>query len=1033
MIDLSKYNKEQIAAITFTKGNCLVSASAGSGKTSVISARATYLVQHEHVPVSSLVILTFGEAASSEMRDRIRQTLFDEGLVEEANDVDNAYIMTFDAFFLDIVRRYSYKLKLSPDLSILDGVVIEVSKKRILKEIIDREIACKNPIMLKLIFNFCLSNYEPILNMIYDIATSIHNRVYDVDKYYENFAENFLSASACQTYIRNYFSSLSNSINEWYKMVSSINDSDFLSKNENYINRVTFVKSIDELYELFNFDYRFAGVKNLEADDRALYNQAKNKLDKIKDIVKSYGDKDFIMNNFLATKDTASYILSLAKEVDTKMFEYMKRYNSFDFIDIARFALKILDDEDVLNKIKSKISFIMVDEYQDTNDMQDLLINRLANDNLFMVGDIKQSIYGFRDANPKIFLKRYNDYGLSKGGQRIILFNNYRSREEVIASNNKLFSRIMNLEETGIDYHKEHQMLFGNDDYRLNKMLNYDYSTEVYRYPSTYARKNLETEITFIAQDISNKIKNGFQVLNRGKLKKASNGDFAIIVDRASKFDEFIPIFRRYKLPLKIVSDISVIENNVFKIFKNVLYLLLYFKDQNKYGSYKHSLMSLLRSYLFSYSDEELYDIILNDRFKELEVYHTLNNLYSDIKSLPLFKAVEEIILRLDFINRLETTTSFVEYKSVIEYLYKLSKNLAKVDYSLEDLYLLMVDMKEFEIDLKIPFSSADNDAITLINSHKSKGLQYPITYLPLIDNRITRYISSDIYRFSLDNGLALNNLSFPRKEKNKKLSGFTVNKFLIDENSLIERNLEKLRLFYVTLTRAHEKIIIIDRYQIDKKRTVTSLKDISKLGYKDFLIYGDYLSLYQSKDLKIENKEIKQIVHENHLTKNIDVHIFNHFVASDEINVKRRASKEDGDTINEAAVFLGNKFHHYLERVDFIKKDTSFISSNYDRQIIDKFLTHPLFNHLDKAKIYHEFPFYDQESDVYGIIDLLIVKDNEINIIDFKTSNIDDPSYDYQLNVYGAYLKKITSLPLKAYLISILQTKSREVKLIDD
>ena len=1033
MIDLSKFNPEQKEAITFTKGNCLVSASAGSGKTSVISARATYLVQHEKVPVSSLVILTFGEAAASEMRNRIRETLFLEGLIDEANDVDNAYIMTFDAFFLDIVKRYGYKINLGLNLSILDGVVIEITKKRFLKEIIEREILDKNPLMSKLIFNFCLFNYMQILDMIYDISVTIHNRVYDVAKYYQNFEENFLSKPAYLKFIQNYIYSINNLIKEWYQTISRINDDDFLSRNENYINQVAFMKSLDELYDLFTSDYRFSGVAKLEQFDREIYNQAKDQLDKIKNIVKTYGKKEFILNNFLSTKKTAIYLLSLAKELDDKMFEYMKHYNTFDFIDIARFALKILDDEKVLDEIKHKISFIMVDEYQDTNDMQDLLINRLANNNLFMVGDIKQSIYGFRDANPRIFLNRYNNYGLAKGGQRIILFNNYRSREEVITSNNKLFSRVMNLEETGIDYLKEHQMLFGNEDYRKNKMLNYDYATEIYRYPSTYARKNLETEITFIAQDIANKIKNGFEVYHQGKLKKATNEDFAIIVDRASKFNEFIPIFRQYKLPLKIISDISVLENNVFKIFRNVLYLLLYFFDENKYGAYKHSLMSVLRSYLYRLSDEELYDIILNDRFKELEIYQTFKNLYREIKDLPLFKAVEKIIFQLDFINKLETVTNFNEYKSVIEYLYKLSKNLAKVGYSLEDLYLLMLDLEEFKIDLKIPFASDINDAVTLINSHKSKGLQYSITYLPLIDNRITRYVSSDIYRFSLDGGLALNNLSFKREEKNKKLSGFTLNKYLIDDNTLLETNLEKLRLFYVTLTRAHEKIIIIDRYQEGKNRAVTSLKVASKLGYKDFLIYGDYLSLYRSHDLKIDNQEIKQIDSADHLTKNIAVHIFDPFINNLEINQRRRASKEEDDTINEDAIYIGNKFHHYLERIDFIKKDTAFIKLDSDRKIIDKFLKNPLFINLEKVKIYHEFPFYDTENDVYGIIDLLIVKNNEINIIDFKTSNIDDPSYDYQLNVYASYLKKISSLPIKAYLVSILQNNSREVKLIND
>ena len=174
--------------------------------------------------------------------------------------------------------------------------------------------------------------------------------------------------------------------------------------------------------------------------------------------------------------------------------------NLYDFLDISKLAIKVLEEnQDVLLELKNFFTEILVDEYQDTSDLQELFISKIANNNVYMVGDIKQSIYRFRNANPNLFKEKYDNYEKGLGGFKIDLVKNFRSREETLNNINYVFNYIMDLEIGGADYKKSHQMVFGNTTYNEYKPANQSNDFEILNYElddSEFKKDEVEAFVT---------------------------------------------------------------------------------------------------------------------------------------------------------------------------------------------------------------------------------------------------------------------------------------------------------------------------------------------------------------------------------------------------------------------------------------------------------------------------------------------------------------------------------------------------------
>lgn len=372
-----------------------------------------------------------------------------------------------------------------------------------------------------------------------------------------------------------------------------------------------------------------------------------------------YADEKAIKDSILMTRDYAEIIVEILLEFDNRVNDFKYENEAFEFTDIAKMAIGILEGyEEVRNELKNKYKEILIDEYQDTNDLQDLFVSFISNDNVYMVGDVKQSIYRFRNANPLLFKGKYDSYSNNDGGMKIDLNKNFRSRRDVTECINLIFNMIMDDEIGGADYMGSHQMVFGNTAYDC--VDNEDYAMEILNYeePDDKCFSKEEIEIFTVAKDILDKVNNHFKVMDQDTLRERdiTYGDFAILMDRATSFEKYKKVFEYLNIPLTIYRDTSVSDSTNILLIKNLYNLIISINEKRYDTLFKYSFMSICRSYLFGKSDDEIFRIFKDNSFYDSDVFKKCKDIADDLDSLSNRELYDRIIYDFAFYDRIITT-----------------------------------------------------------------------------------------------------------------------------------------------------------------------------------------------------------------------------------------------------------------------------------------------------------------------------------------------------------------------------------------
>ena len=455
-----KWTEEQQLAINQEGSNIIVSAGAGSGKTAVLSERVLRKVS-EGIDIRNILMLTFTNEAAGEMKERIRKKIKKAGLTEQLEYLDSAYITTFDAYALSIVKKYHYLLNISNSISIIDSSIIELEKEKIIEEIFLELYEKKDTCFFKLIGDFTTRDDSSIKEAILSINKSLDLK-YDKEKYLKTYLQNYYNEEYINNLIIEYFNYLKNLSGELenniYALESMVDEKLYLKVYETYKNLFR-PNKYDDLYKVKELER--VQFRNIPEEAIEIKEYIKELSTEIMELTK-YSEEE-LKEQLFSTKDYVDVIIRIILELDKKLNQYKYENESYEFIDIAKMAIKIVKENiDIKEELKNTYNEILIDEYQDTNDLQEIFISLIENNNVYMVGDIKQSIYRFRNANPKIFKNKYDNYSKHINGEKIDLLKNFRSRSEVLDNINEIFNLIMKEDFGGVNYQDNHAMVYGN-------------------------------------------------------------------------------------------------------------------------------------------------------------------------------------------------------------------------------------------------------------------------------------------------------------------------------------------------------------------------------------------------------------------------------------------------------------------------------------------------------------------------------------------------------------------------------------------
>ena len=507
-----KFSKEQELAITSEGQNILVSAGAGSGKTAVLTERI-YRIAKEEKSLDKFLVLTFTNLAAAEMKNRVRKKLLDdEETISLATEVDNAHIETFDSFSLYLAKKYFYELGISRDISIIDNSILTIKRKSLLEDVLEELYVREDKDFLSLVDNYVSKNDDSLKDFIIKILETGDKKA-DNYAFFNRLRNDFFKEETIDFAIKELMKEIKENIEFLYERVEELEDIDDVDQIQEHLDKFLSIDDYDELYKaLSDKDYSKFPTKprKSEATDgeyRSNISDFYNKKIKInKD--NDYGNKEDITRQYLEIKPFVQKIIDIVIEVEKRLDDFKKDHNAYSFGDISRQVLRVLNNKVIREEISNHFEYIMVDEYQDTNDIQETVISSISKNNVYMVGDVKQSIYRFRGADCHIFQEKYEKYRKEEGGKEIDLNTSYRSRKEVVDFVNDLFSQIMKKSINAIDYSNGHNFGFGRKEYEEHKSSS-NYKPEVYSYEYEKAADALNIEINIIIKDILNK-KNRF-------------------------------------------------------------------------------------------------------------------------------------------------------------------------------------------------------------------------------------------------------------------------------------------------------------------------------------------------------------------------------------------------------------------------------------------------------------------------------------------------------------------------------------------
>lgn len=1034
-------NTNQKKAVETIDKNVAVNAGAGSGKTKVLVERYLYILDKGKLRVGneieSIVAITFTKKASQEMKERIREDLrgrFSEGKKWRRiyRDLEKANISTIHSFCSKILRENPIEANIDPQFNVMEdyeanNLLYEVTKKVLLEGIEKEEVYD----FVKTFDAYNLDNLINTLMYLYEKIRCTGMSFEEVGEITINNIESIRFDSEDVVHIRDEFSYL---ISQGRKN-SKISKLQYDPVWQDFSNRESFDEEVVDM-----LPYLKVNIGNMKKEAE--------RIEALEELI----DKVLLIKE-LQNISLYKVLIKLLIQMDEEYSNEKKAIGSLDYEDLQLKTLHLLEEEDIRTKYQKKFQYIMVDEFQDTNELQKHIIYKLTSvnsildrQNLFIVGDPKQSIYAFRGADVDVFYDVMDDIEKVSNIKPITLEENYRSLNTVLEFINIIFEKLMGKKYDPLKPVNESP---NNIDVEILEKSDVEVPDGV-----TEGEYNKYFESRLIAKRIKTLVEeNGYQY-----------GDFAILFRSTTDDNIYEEALREYSIPYYNLGGKGFFRQQEIVDLINAIKGI-----NNIYDDI--SIVGILRSPMFGLSDEAIYWILRQKCDCILDTLsEPLKNINSeeDRKVKEAYNILYLLTLKRNLLNPYELLVELIDktyYKEVLLLMYGGKQRVANVhkfleltrDYTeeengtLSDFIDYIEDLNRNEVEeSQAKIESEDGDSVKLMTIHKSKGLQFKVVIIPQMSKRFNMDRSSILFDKNLGLGIK-NEDSSPRYNEIKAVMSEK------DEE-------ENKRILYVAMTRAKEKLILgnqgsesgfkkfigefLESVQYDLIEDISMDSEVTeevkeldstlwgKLPLKndDFPLLGS-LPGYNQKSFTsysvtqyLTFRECKRKFYMNYYKKLPSIEFeYEEEDFIEEVNNVKAALRPD---------IRGNIVHKFCELythdIDWNELLNDIII-NYGlkpNEEVIKELKPYISNYMDKHiedydKMYNEKRFYYKLDNgiIYGIIDRIYIKDNSIELVDFKTNRINNlelliEKYTPQLQLYASACsdilrKKVTKASL--------------------
>lgn len=895
------WTTEQQQVIDLRNRNILVSAAAGSGKTAVLVERIVKIITDKNHPVDidHLLIVTFTNAAAAEMRERIGNAIEkaldeqpgNEHLLRQLTLIHNAQITTIDSFCLYVVRNHFHEIDLEPNFRIGDEGELKLLREDVLGRVLEQNYEEPSEAFSDFVEGYASGRTDAALNemilQLYEFSRSypwpekwldsfvgiyrIENREeLDRAEWLAPLTENICFVlKDCEQLLKQALAITQQ--DDGPDMYEKAVQSD-LEKYESLSKLTSFCELYGALSDI-KYD-RLASSRGFEGDPdklelvKSLREQAK---DVVKKICKQYFfcSPEMMIEQLERTEPMLEEVVRLTKQFADEFAAAKRRKNLVDFHDVEHFALQILVDEETEKAKKTAEEFrdtfeeIMIDEYQDSNEVQETLLRSISREergenNIFMVGDVKQSIYRFRLARPELFMKKYDSYSLEESTtQRIDLHKNFRSREEVLTCTNDIFYKIMVRSLGNVEYDAE-AALYPGASYPVSadftpEILLADSNDELLEDTELSDKKTLEAKI--VAEEIRHLMKTQ-PVTDKatGTLRAARYSDIVILLRSLSGWaDSLVEVLNGNGIPAHTVSSTGYFSTVEVQTVLSMLRLL----DNPRQDI---PMAAVLRSPMAGLTDEELAVLRLEDgsvpfheavlelaeglyeedgqkeisdseadseadqkqgrnadgkkeddiettaHRKLLKFYKKYRQLRQLVPDTPIHELIEIILRETGYGHYVAAMPAGSRRTANLNMLLEKAVAYEKTSYKGLFHFVRYIDeLQKYDVD----FGEADmvgenEDVVRIMSIHKSKGLEFPIVIVSGMGKNFNKQDTRSKMVLHPELGIGLDYM-----DGKKRIKSPTIAKKAIAKQIELENLGEELRVLYVALTRAKEKLIL--------------------------------------------------------------------------------------------------------------------------------------------------------------------------------------------------------------------------------